>query len=30
MEQQGLAPRDLVPFIGNRDRVYEMLPANAR
>jgi HTH-type transcriptional regulator / antitoxin HigA len=25
MEQQGLAPRDLVPFIGNRNRVYEVL-----
>ncbi len=25
MEQQGLAPKDLVPYIGNRDRVYEVL-----
>jgi len=25
MEQNGLAPRDLVPFIGNRNRVYEVL-----
>jgi HTH-type transcriptional regulator/antitoxin HigA len=25
MEQQDLAPRDLVPFIGNRNRVYEVL-----
>jgi HTH-type transcriptional regulator/antitoxin HigA len=25
MEQQGLAPRDLIPFIGNRNRVYEVL-----
>jgi HTH-type transcriptional regulator/antitoxin HigA len=25
MEQQGLTPRDLVPFIGSRHRVYEIL-----
>ena len=25
MEQQGLAPRDLIPFIGGRNRVYEVL-----
>jgi HTH-type transcriptional regulator/antitoxin HigA len=25
MEQQGLAPRDLIPFIGSRNRVYEVL-----
>jgi HTH-type transcriptional regulator / antitoxin HigA len=25
MEQNGLAPRDLVPFIGSRNRVYEVL-----
>jgi HTH-type transcriptional regulator / antitoxin HigA len=25
MEQQDLAPRDLIPFIGNRNRVYEVL-----
>jgi HTH-type transcriptional regulator/antitoxin HigA len=25
MEQQGLAPQDLQPFIGNRNRVYEVL-----
>ena len=25
MEQNGLAPRDLVPFIGKRNRVYEVL-----
>ncbi len=25
MEQKGLAPRDLVPLIGNRNRVYEIL-----
>ncbi len=25
MEQQGLAPKDLVPYIGNRNRVYEVL-----
>ena len=25
MESQGLAPRDLIPFIGNRNRVYEVL-----
>jgi HTH-type transcriptional regulator/antitoxin HigA len=25
MDQQGLAPRDLVPFIGSRNRVYEVL-----
>lgn len=25
MEQNGLAPRDLIPFIGNRNRVYEVL-----
>ena len=25
MEQKGLAPRDLVPFIGGRNRVYEVL-----
>lgn len=25
MEQNGLAPRDLIPFIGNRNRVHEVL-----
>jgi len=25
MEQQGLKPRDLVPYIGSRNRVYEVL-----
>jgi HTH-type transcriptional regulator / antitoxin HigA len=25
MEQKGLAPRDLEPFIGSRNRVYEVL-----
>ncbi len=25
MEQQGLEPKDLVPYIGNRNRVYEVL-----
>jgi len=25
MEQRGLVPRDLVPFIGSRNRVYEIL-----
>ncbi len=25
MEQQGLEPRDLVPYIGSRNRVYEVL-----
>ena len=25
MEQKGLEPRDLVPFIGSRSRVYEVL-----
>jgi HTH-type transcriptional regulator / antitoxin HigA len=25
MDQQGLAPRDLVPYIGGRNRVYEVL-----
>jgi len=25
MERKGLAPRDLVPFIGSRNRVYEVL-----
>jgi HTH-type transcriptional regulator/antitoxin HigA len=25
MEQQGLTPRDIIPFIGNRNRVYEVL-----
>lgn len=25
MENRGLAPRDLVPFIGSRNRVYEVL-----
>ncbi len=25
MEQQGWAPKDLVPYIGNRNRVYEVL-----
>ena len=25
MEQRGLSARDLVPFIGNRNRVYEVL-----
>ena len=25
MEQNGLQPRDLIPFIGNRNRVYEVL-----
>jgi HTH-type transcriptional regulator / antitoxin HigA len=25
MEQEGLAPRDLIPFIGSRNRVHEVL-----
>jgi HTH-type transcriptional regulator/antitoxin HigA len=25
MDQKGLAPRDLVPYIGGRNRVYEVL-----
>lgn len=25
MDNQGLTPRDLVPFIGSRNRVYEVL-----
>ena len=25
MEQQGLSPHDLTPFIGGRNRVYEVL-----
>jgi HTH-type transcriptional regulator / antitoxin HigA len=25
IDQKGLAPRDLIPFIGNRNRVYEVL-----
>ena len=25
MEQKGLAPRDLIPFIGSRNRVHEIL-----
>ena len=25
MEQKGLAPKDLAPFIGSRNRVYEVL-----
>ena len=25
MEQSGLRPRDLIPFIGSRDRVHEVL-----
>jgi HTH-type transcriptional regulator/antitoxin HigA len=25
MDQNGLAPRDLIPFIGNRNRVHEIL-----
>src|SRR5213080_5476145 len=25
MDQAGLAPRDLIPFIGSRNRVYEVL-----
>src|SRR5258707_9358423 len=25
MDQKGLAPRDLIPFIGGRNRVYEVL-----
>ena len=25
MEQNGLQPRDLIPFIGNRNRVHEVL-----
>ncbi len=25
MEQQGLGPKDLVPYIGSRNRVYEVL-----
>jgi HTH-type transcriptional regulator / antitoxin HigA len=30
MEQSGLQPRDLVPFIGSRNRVYEVLNRNGR
>jgi HTH-type transcriptional regulator / antitoxin HigA len=25
LDQQGLAPRDLIPYIGSRNRVYEVL-----
>jgi HTH-type transcriptional regulator/antitoxin HigA len=25
MDQNGLAPRDLIPFVGSRNRVYEIL-----
>lgn len=25
MDQKGLAPRDLIPFVGSRNRVYEIL-----
>jgi HTH-type transcriptional regulator/antitoxin HigA len=25
MEQKGLSPRDLIPFVGGRNRVYEVL-----
>ncbi|MGH7002590.1 MAG: helix-turn-helix domain-containing protein, partial [Alphaproteobacteria bacterium] len=25
MDQKGLAPRDLIPFIGSRNRVHEVL-----
>jgi HTH-type transcriptional regulator/antitoxin HigA len=25
MEQKGLAPRDLIPFVGSRNRVHEVL-----
>jgi HTH-type transcriptional regulator/antitoxin HigA len=25
MDQKGLAPRDLIPFVGSRNRVYEVL-----
>jgi HTH-type transcriptional regulator/antitoxin HigA len=25
MDQQGLSPRDLIPYIGSRNRVYEVL-----
>ncbi len=25
MEQKGLVPRDLIPFVGSRNRVYEVL-----
>jgi HTH-type transcriptional regulator/antitoxin HigA len=25
MDQQGLAPRDLIPYLGSRNRVYEVL-----
>ena len=25
MESRGLAPRDLIPFIGSRNRIYEVL-----
>jgi HTH-type transcriptional regulator/antitoxin HigA len=25
MDQKGIAPRDLIPFIGSRNRVYEVL-----
>ena len=28
MEQKGLEPRDLVPYIGSRNRVYEVLNHN--
>ena len=30
MEQKGLAPRDLIPFIGSRNRVYEVLSRSVR
>ena len=29
MEQAGLAPRDLIPYIGHRNRVYEILQPQA-
>jgi antitoxin component HigA of HigAB toxin-antitoxin module len=30
MDQKGLAPRDLVPLIGSRNRVYEIWRASGR
>ena len=30
MEQQGLEPKDLVPFLGNRSRVSEVLSGRRR
>jgi HTH-type transcriptional regulator / antitoxin HigA len=30
MEQNGLAPRDLIPFIGSRNRVHEVLNRKRR